>query len=126
MMTPLYIFIAVLIAIFLLARIIYAIFVYYVPFSEGHCPGTLIKFGRRGFFVRTWEGKIQQGNAKESIFPFSVEDEQKEVIEKLKEYQGKYIKITFKERYNVVWFFGNTKYFVTYVEPDKLPYYLED
>ncbi|RYC52976.1 6-phosphogluconate dehydrogenase [Flagellimonas olearia] len=99
----------------------YFAFIYYVPFSEGYRSGELIKFSRRGVIAKTWEGQISQGLSGTNVFSFSVEDNQTEIIEKMKEYQGQYIKVTYKERYATFFWLGDTKYFITEVETEKSP-----
>jgi hypothetical protein len=99
----------------------YFAFVYYVPYSEGYRSGELIKFSRKGVMVKTWEGQISQGLSGTNVFSFSVEDGEKEIIEKMKEYQGQYIKVTYKERYATFFWLGDTKYFITEVKSEKSP-----
>lgn len=73
-------------------------------------------------FIKTWEGEISQGISGAQIFSFSVLDKDKEVIEKLKEYQGKYVKLNYIERYSTFAWFGDSKYFVTGVKLEKSPH----
>lgn len=77
----------------------YFAFIHYVPFSEGYRSSELIKFSRKGVLVKTWEGQISQGISGANIFSFSVQGKETDVIEKMKEYQGHYVKVTYKERY---------------------------
>ena len=111
----------ILISVILLGISAYFAFVYYVPFSEGYRSGELIKFSRKGVMVKTWEGQISQGLSGTNVFSFSVEDGEKEIIEKMKEYQGQYIKVTYKERYATFFWLGDTKYFITEVKSEKSP-----
>jgi len=113
----------ILISVILLGIAGYFAFVYYVPFSEGYRSGELIKFSRKGVAVKTWEGEISQGISGAQIFEFSVEDSQKEVIEKLKDFQGQYVKVTYKERYSTFFWLGDTKYFIIDVEQEKSPHF---
>ncbi len=99
----------------------YFAFVYYVPYSEGYRSGELIKFSRKGVLVKTWEGQISQGLSGTNVFSFSVEDKEEEIIKKMKEYQGQYIKVTYKERYATFFWLGDTKYFITEVTSEKSP-----
>ncbi|EAR01609.1 6-phosphogluconate dehydrogenase [Maribacter sp. HTCC2170] len=110
---------ATIIAVFLL---IYA-FVYFVPYSEGVRSGELIKISRKGVLAKTWEGEISQGISGAQIFTFSVLDKNQEVINKLKEYQGEYVKLDYVERYATFFWLGDTKYFITNVEPEKSPHF---
>jgi len=100
----------------------YFSFVYYVPYSEGTRAGELIKFSTKGVLFKTWEGEISQGISGAQIFVFSVLDKEKDVIEKLKEYQGEFVKLTYVERYTTFFFWGDTKYFITGVTEDKSPF----
>lgn len=99
----------------------YFALVYYVPFSEGYRSGELIKFSRKGVLVKTWEGEISHGLGGTNVFSFSVEDKEVDIIEKLKEYQGRYIKMTYMERYATFFWLGDTKHFVTDVQVEEFP-----
>ena len=111
-----------LLAITLLATAYYT-FLYYVPYSEGTRSGELIKFSYRGAVVKTWEGEISQGISGAQIFSFSVMDKEKEVIQKLKDYQGKYVKLTYVERFGTFFFWGDTKYFITNISLEQSPHF---
>lgn len=117
-------FILIFVFIIFLCLIAYVIFVTYVPFSESYRSGTLTKFKRRGFLIKTWEGQIRQGAEGIGIFSFSVKNDQQEVIEKMQNYQDQYVRITYTEYYGTLRWRGNTKYFVTHIEQEELPYYL--
>ncbi len=118
----LFIILGSLLAIYLL----YFAFVYYVPYSEGTRAGELIKFSHRGVLIKTWEGEISQGISGAQIFSFSVLDQDNEVIENLKEYQGSYVKVSYIERFTTFAIWGETKYFITAVEQEKSPHFNRD
>lgn len=111
-----------LLSIFLLATAWYA-FIYFVPYSEGTRSGELIKFSNKGILFKTWEGEISQGISGAQIFSFSVLDSEKEVIEKLRQYQGNYVKLTYVERFGTFSFWGDTKYFITEVKKEQSPHF---
>lgn len=111
-----------LVVIALLAAGYYAL-MYYVPYSEGTRSGELIKFSHKGVVVKTWEGEISQGISGAQIFQFSVLDQDQEVIEKLKEFQGRYVKVTYIERFGTFFFWGDTSYFITAVEQEQSPHF---
>ena len=115
----LFLFIA---GLFFLLALYYA-FIYFVPYSEGVRSGELIKISRKGVIAKTWEGEISQGISGAQIFSFSVLDKDQEVIEKLQEYQGDYVKLNYTERYATFFWLGDTKYFITKVEKDKSPHF---
>ncbi|TYP99327.1 hypothetical protein C7447_102649 [Tenacibaculum adriaticum] len=112
----------ILLIVLLLAGSYYA-FIYYVPYSEGVRSGELIKISRKGVLVKTWEGEISQGISGAQIFQFSIQDNQKEAIHDLQKLQGRYVKVTYKERYGKFFWLGDTKYFVTKVEEENSPHF---
>tara|TARA_R110002074_G_scaffold161480_3_gene319322 strand:- start:52434 stop:52799 length:366 start_codon:yes stop_codon:yes gene_type:complete len=116
-------FISLLILGIILIGGIYYAFIYFVSFSEGVRSGELIKVSHKGVIVKTWEGEISQGISGAQIFAFSVLDKDKDVIEKLKEYQGQYVKVNYIERYATFFWLGDTKYFITAVEAEKSPHF---
>ena len=107
----------------LLLYLLYFAFIYFVPYSEGTRTGELIKFSRKGVVTKTWEGEISQGISGAQIFQFSVLDGDKEVIRKLRENEGNYVKLTYIERYSTFVFWGDTKYFITDVEEVRSPHF---
>ncbi|SRX55754.1 6-phosphogluconate dehydrogenase [Aequorivita sp. CIP111184] len=115
----LFIILGSLLALYLL----YFAFIYYVPYSEGTRAGELIKFSHRGVVIKTWEGEISQGISGAQIFSFSVLDQDKDVIEKLKDFQGSYVKVTYVERFASFAIWGETKYFITEVEQENSPHF---
>lgn len=96
----------------------YAAFAYFATYSKGMRAGELVQFSSKGMLIKTWEGEISQGVSEGQIFKFSVEDKEKEVIQNLKDFQGKYVKLHYFERYNKIFWLGDTKFFITKVEED--------
>lgn len=103
--------------------LLYYAFIYFVPYSEGVRSGELIKISRKGVIAKTWEGEISQGISGAQIFSFSVLDKDQDVIEKLKEYQGEYVKLSYTERYATFFWLGDSKYFITKVEKERSPHF---
>lgn len=101
----------------------YFAFVYYVPYSEGVRAGELIKISKKGVLMKTWEGEISQGISGAQIFSFSIMDDNQPVIDQLVEYQGKYVKVTYVERYITFPWWGDTHYFVTGVQLEDSPHF---
>ena len=99
--------------------IAYFSFIYFVTYSEGFRAGELVKISKRGLVFKTWEGRLSQGVSEEQQFDFSIQSKDKEVIEKLKELQGKKVKLTYIERFGTFAWLGDTKYFVKEVEEIK-------
>jgi uncharacterized protein YwgA len=101
----------------------YFTFVYYVPYSEGVRAGELIKMSRKGVIMKTWEGEISQGISGAQIFRFSILDKDQKVIDDLVAYQGKYVKLTYVERYITFPWWGDSHYFITNVQLEKSPHF---
>lgn len=101
----------------------YFAFVYYVPYSEGVRAGELIKISRKGVLMKTWEGEISQGISGAQIFSFSVMDNDQKVIDDLVQYQGKYVKLTYMERYITFPWWGDSHYFITKVQQETSPHF---
>lgn len=95
---------------------IYFLAIYYITYSEGYRAGELVKFSHKGVIFKTWEGEISQGVSEGQIFKFSVEDHEKELIQQLGDYQGAYVRLTYKERFKTFSWLGDTRYYVTKVE----------
>ncbi len=112
----------ILAGIILLAVLWFA-FIYFVPYSEGTRSGELIKISNKGVVFKTWEGEISQGISGAQIFSFSVLDKDREVIENLKTLQGNYVKVTYVERFDSFFFWGDTKYFIIDVKKEVSPHF---
>lgn len=97
-------------------------FIYFVPYSEGTRSGELIKFSRKGVVFKTWEGELSQGISGAQIFHFSVSRSDKTLIADLERYQGKYVKLNYRERYKAISWWGDTVYFITGVEEEDSPF----
>lgn len=99
--------------------VLYYVVIYYASFSEGTRAGELIKISHKGLIFKTWEGEISQGVSESQRFIFSVESKEKEVIQELKDNQGKMVTLTYKERFGTFPWLGDTKYYVIKVERTK-------
>ncbi|PKP17178.1 MAG: 6-phosphogluconate dehydrogenase [Bacteroidetes bacterium HGW-Bacteroidetes-23] len=110
------------IVLFIVAFFGYFAFIYYVPYSEGVRSGELIKFSKKGVTFKTWEGEMSQGISGAQIFQFTVPAKEKEVITKMENLQGRYVKLTYVERYRTFSWWGDTRYFVTAVEEEQSPF----
>ncbi len=97
--------------------------VYYTSYSKGVRSGELIKFSNKGLVFKTWEGEISQGISGAQIFSFSVEDKNEEVIKKLEKFQGRYVKLIYKERFATISWLGDSKYFIVDVEKEESPHF---
>ncbi len=114
---------ALIIGVILLIASLYYAFIYYVPYSEGVRSGELIKISHKGVLTKTWEGEISQGISGAQIFSFSVENHEQQVISDLQKFQGRYVKVTYKERFDTYFWLGDTKYFITKVTEEVSPHF---
>ncbi len=114
---------AIIIAAIVALFAIWYAFVYYASYSEGTRSGELIKFSNKGIVFKTWEGEISQGISGAQIFSFSVEDNNTEIIKKLEELQGRYVKLKYKERFSKIVWLGDTKYFIIDAEEETSPHF---
>lgn len=108
--------IAIILFVILVASTAYYSVVYYWHFSEGYRAGELIKISHKGVFFKTWEGEISQGVSESQRFVFSVEEKETEVIDQLKNLQGKQVNLTYIERFTTFPWLGDTKYFIKKVD----------
>ena len=106
-----------------LAGASYISFLYYASFSDGIRTGELIKISHKGYIFKTWEGELSQGLSGSQKFAFSVLDNEPEVIEQLKNNQGKFVRIEYIERYDTFSWWGDSNYYITKVSPEKSPYF---
>jgi hypothetical protein len=95
---------------------------YSATFSDGKRSGEFIKLSRKGMIFKTWEGELSQGIAGAQIFKFTVLDSETEVIKKMQELEGQYVKVHYVERYKTFPWWGDTKYFIDSIDKDTPPY----
>ena len=98
-------------------------FFYFGTYSEGTRAGTIIKVSKRGTIFKTYEGQLNvnafgavkgKGGLNES-FEFSVPKDQ-ELIDKVDGLIGQPVRLSYKEKYFLFPWLGETKYLVTDVE----------
>ncbi|MBI1223675.1 MAG: 6-phosphogluconate dehydrogenase [Bacteroidetes bacterium] len=104
----------------------YVFYNYGAVYSDGYRDGTLIKFSRKGFIFKTYEGELNQGGIANSasgtalanqIWKFSVKDET--TADKLNRLGGKVVRLHYKQYVkNFIWE-GETNYLVDEVEEVK-------
>ncbi|MFC2109652.1 6-phosphogluconate dehydrogenase [Bacteroidota bacterium] len=109
-------FFIILISAIILGIALYITAVYNVTFSEGFRSGELIKVSKKGILFKTWEGEISQGVSEAQRFSFSIEKDQTRIIELMKEYQGQFVRLTYKERFATFPWLGDTLYFIIDIE----------
>lgn len=95
-----------------------------VSYSEGERAGTVSKFSKRGYFIKTFEGELnvgaqgQVGNMQNNLWDFTVADADSEVAKVLQDalLTGKRIRVHYEQRYLKFSWMGDTEYFVTKVD----------
>jgi hypothetical protein len=102
------------------------LFFYYGTFSSGVRAGIVMKVSKRGTVIKTYEGQmnletfgaVESENIVSETFNFSVEKGNDELIKQLEEAarSGKRINLRYIERYVVLPWRGETKYFAIGVE----------
>ena len=108
-------FLFITLAVLIVGFSAYYAFIYFVSYSQGYRAGELVKFSKKGVLFRTWEGQISQ-EATQPLWNFSVQDNEPEVIEKLKNLQGQNVKLTYKQRFKTFPWLGDTHYFIIAAE----------
>lgn len=114
---------AIILVVILAISVLYYSVIYFIPYSEGVRSGELIKISNKGVFYKTWEGEISQGISGAQIFKFSVESNEKKSIDNLQKLQGRYVKVTYIERFGSFFWLGDTKYFITDVKEESSPHF---
>jgi hypothetical protein len=92
-------------------------------YSEGSRTGYLMKFSKKGFLFKTYEGELNLGgmNAQNNtvlnnIWEFSVKPADKAIIDRLTNFEGAVIKLKYKEKLKNMPWQGDTPYFVYEIE----------
>ena len=86
--------------------------------SEGTRTGILFKISKKGKIFKTYEGQLQLAGAaimnKESTFEFSADDEA--VYLSLQQFEGKNVRLHYREKINAFPWQGDTNYLVYQAE----------
>ena len=92
-------------------------------YSEGTRSGQLIKVSKKGFVFKTNEGELNMGGLsvgstndglEGNLWQFSILDEK--VLKQLEAFEGKRVKLSYKERFKSMPWQGDTNYFIVAVE----------
>lgn len=109
--------VGILIAIFVVALIVFGYFRFYFVYGEGVRSGELNYVVHKGLIWKTYEGKLiqtgirtQTDGVQSNTFLFSVED--KEIAERLMTESGKVMDLHYKEYFGKLPWRGHTKYIV--------------
>ncbi len=112
--------------ILVVGSILFITFVRYSSYSNGYRAGEIIKFSRKGYVFKTFEGEMNlggftdsdQGEITPTIWAFSVYRGNKEVKGQLVKAMedGKRVRLYYNERYTRLFWYGDTAYFIDKVE----------
>ena len=90
-------------------------------YSKGTRAGSLIKISYKGVVFKTYEGQLNLGGFQNNpngvtgnIWEFSVWKD--EVYEELQDYEGKQVKLHYRQKYKAMPWQGDTDYFIYKVE----------
>ncbi len=97
-------------------------------FSEGHRDGYVMKFSKKGFIFKTYEGTLNLdfintsgGRLSSNTWEFSVDKSNKALIDSLINVGDTKIRFFYHEKVNALPWKGDTKYFVYKFEPLQSP-----
>lgn len=120
-----------LLAIVVVVFIAVMLFFYYGVYSSGVRAGVVLKVSHKGAIFKTYEGQldllsfgaVKSDNQLSQTFEFSIEKDKQELIKALEEValSGERIRLRYDEKYVVLPWRGDTKYFVTEVEQSDSP-----
>ncbi len=92
-------------------------------YSEGSRTGYLVKFSKRGYIFKTYEGELNLGGMNaannsvlNNLWDFSVPKNQQGVIDSLKKYEGHVVKLYYIQPLKKFFWQGDTEYFVEKAE----------
>lgn len=92
-------------------------------YSEGSRTGYLVKFSKRGYIFKTYEGELNLGGMNaannsvvNNIWDFSVPTNETATIDSLRKYEGHVVKAYYKQPLKKFFWQGDTEYFVEKVE----------
>ena len=119
-------FVKRLVLVIIVAAIIFFSFMYWGVYERGTMAGKVLRISEKGMLFKTYEGKItlESFGALKGVSPiaetfdFSVEKNEKEIIEQLQQcsLEGTRVNLHFVKRYMRFPWRGDTKYFVIKVD----------
>lgn len=118
-------FFVIFFLVLLTAAVGSALFAYYGNYSTGYRSGVVMKVSHKGMAFKTYEGQLDIGGLEankdgkmSSVFYFSVNDDQKQILEILEEVSltKERVRLHYDEKFFVFPWRGETKYFVTKID----------
>lgn len=115
-------------SIILIIGVLVFLFLYYGSYSTGYRSGIIMKVSQKGYLFKTNEGTLNvegidtynKGGSLSSVWYFSVDKDQKELLAELEKASLKRQRIQLQYEEKLVKFFwrGETRYFVTKIIVD--------
>ncbi|MEZ4829149.1 MAG: hypothetical protein R3C61_23120 [Bacteroidia bacterium] len=116
----------IILGIALLGGLTYSGFAVFGNYSSGTRVGKIVKFSKKGYVFKTYEGQLnaggfdtnEGGDISPNVWEFSVyrgDDEIREAIDDAMD-KGKEVKLYYKEKFYQFDWRGDTKYFIYMVE----------
>ena len=107
-----------ILALILIAGLGITYLIFNFTYSEGNRAGVLIKFSKKGFIFKTYEGELNIGGLGnvpgtaqvDNHWDFSVT--KNNIADSLMSMEGKKVSLHYREVIKNVWWEGETKYFV--------------
>jgi hypothetical protein len=99
-------------------------FIWYANYSDGSRTGYITKLSHKGVIFKTWEGEMNFGffglgqntKASENIWHFSVLNDDVAQQIQLASETGQKVTVFYKQKYQKIFFRGDTEYFVYRVD----------
>ena len=109
----LYIILGVIVLVFVVTFLVFNI-----TYSEGNRAGVLMKFSKKGYVFKTYEGELNIGGVgnvsgtaqMNQVWTFSVKDQA--VADTLMNMEGKKVALHYRQIIKNLWWQGETDYFV--------------
>ena len=110
-----------IIGIIVTGTILVTLFALFANYSNGYNVGRIIKISEKGYLFKTNEGQLNTGGFSEGytasgIWNFSVKKEDAELLEQIKHANKSMVRLYYDEKFVIIPFLGDTKYFLTKVE----------
>jgi len=112
----------IILAILIVVGTALTFFVFNYSYSDGNRAGVIIKFSRKGFLMKTYEGELNIGGMgnipntaqRNEIWNFSVRD--KAIADSIVHLQGRKVTVHYTEVVKAMPWQGETNYFVDGIE----------
>ena len=119
-------FLIIFVAVLILALMGTFLFTFYYNYSSGYRAGKVMKFSKKGYVIKTWEGQLflggigggEGGDMNSTYWNFSVYPGDKEIREEIQDAlnKGYKVKMQYEQKLFTFSWRGDTEYFIVDVE----------